>query len=97
MKRVSITELKAKLSEHLAAVRTGEEVIVTDRGRPIARLGPVEGVREMESRLTSLVRAGRLRPPTSPTLDVAELVAGTAEDPGGLGLASLLGERRTGR
>jgi prevent-host-death family protein len=96
MKRVSITDLKAKLSEHLAAVRSGEEVIVTDRGRPVARLGPVEGVREMESRLTSLVRAGRLRPPTA-TLDVAELVAGAAEDPDGLGLASLLEERRTGR
>jgi prevent-host-death family protein len=96
MKRVSITDLKAKLSEHLAAVWSGEEVIVTDRGRPVARLGPVEGVREMESRLTSLVRAGRLRPPTA-TLDVAELVAGAAEDPDGLGLASLLEERRTGR
>jgi len=97
MMRVSITELKAKLSEHLAAVRAGEEVIVTDRGRPIARLGPVEGEREMESRLAALVRAGRLRPPAAPTLDVAELVAGAAEDPDGLGVASLLEERRTGR
>jgi len=97
MMRVSITELKAKLSEHLAAVRAGEEVIVTDRGRPIARLGPVEGEREMESRLAALVRAGRLRPPAAPTLNVAELVAGAAEDPDGLGVASLLEERRTGR
>ncbi|MFW6084700.1 MAG: type II toxin-antitoxin system Phd/YefM family antitoxin [Gemmatimonadota bacterium] len=97
MKRVSITDLKAKLSEHLAAVRSGEEVIVTDRGRPIARLGPVEGEREMESRLASLVRAGRLRPPTTPRLDVADLVADAAEDPDGLSLASLLEERRTGR
>jgi prevent-host-death family protein len=97
MTRVSITELKAKLSEHLAAVRAGEEVIVTDRGRPVARLGPVEGEREMESRLTSLVRAGRLRPPTTTRLDVAELIAGAADDPDGLALASLLEERRTGR
>jgi len=96
MKRVSITDLKAKLSEHLAAVRSGEEVIVTDRGRPVARLGPVEGVREMESRLASLLRAGRLRPPTA-TLDVAALVAAAADDPEGLGLATLLEERRTGR
>lgn len=97
MTRVSITELKAKLSEHLAAVRAGEEVIVTDRGQPIARLGPVEGADEMESRLTSLVRAGRLRPPITPTLDVAEMVSVAAEDPDGLGLKSLLEERRSGR
>jgi prevent-host-death family protein len=35
---VPVTELRAHLSEWLDRVRGGEEVIVTDRGIPIARL-----------------------------------------------------------
>ncbi len=37
---VGVRELKAKLSEYLAAAAAGEDVVVTDRGRPIARLVP---------------------------------------------------------
>ena len=33
-------ELKARLSEYLARVTDGEDVVVTDRGRPVARLVP---------------------------------------------------------
>ena len=40
MKSVKIAELKAKLSEHLRAVRRGHSVIVVDRETPIARLVP---------------------------------------------------------
>ena len=35
---VGVRELKANLSEYLARASNGEEVIVTDRSRPIARL-----------------------------------------------------------
>ena len=42
MKSVKIAELKDKLSEHLRAVEAGEEVIITDRNRPIARLSPIQ-------------------------------------------------------
>jgi prevent-host-death family protein len=42
MKSVKIAELKDKLSEHLRSVEAGEEVIVTDRNRPIARIIPVQ-------------------------------------------------------
>jgi prevent-host-death family protein len=38
MKAVKIAELKNSLSEHLRAVERGEEVIVSDRSRPIARI-----------------------------------------------------------
>ncbi len=41
MKSVKIAELKDKLSEHLRAVEQGDEVIVTDRNRPIARIVPL--------------------------------------------------------
>ncbi|MDA2937966.1 type II toxin-antitoxin system prevent-host-death family antitoxin [Acidobacteria bacterium AH-259-A15] len=40
MKRAMISELKARLSSYLAAVRKGETVIVCDRQTPIARLIP---------------------------------------------------------
>ncbi|MGP1674752.1 MAG: type II toxin-antitoxin system Phd/YefM family antitoxin [Candidatus Limnocylindrales bacterium] len=38
MKRVRIAELKDRLSEHLRAVEQGDEVVVLDRDRPIARI-----------------------------------------------------------
>ena len=61
MRRVAISELKAKLSEYLKAVRAGEEVIVTDRGKPVARLAPISGADDTESRLRGLFRAGLAR------------------------------------
>jgi prevent-host-death family protein len=63
MKRVPISRLKARLSEYLEAVKAGEEVIVTDRGRPVARIAPVPGSEERGSRVRMLVRTGQARPP----------------------------------
>ena len=37
---VGVRELKSKLSEYLARTAAGEEIIITDRGRPVARLTP---------------------------------------------------------
>jgi prevent-host-death family protein len=42
MKRVKIAELKDHLSEHLRAVEQGDEIEVTDRNRPIARITSIE-------------------------------------------------------
>lgn len=42
MKRAKISELKAKLSSYVAAVRRGETVVVTDRITPVALLVPYE-------------------------------------------------------
>ena len=38
MIRVGVRELKDRLSRYLAAVKEGEEVVVTERGTPIARI-----------------------------------------------------------
>jgi prevent-host-death family protein len=35
---VGVRELKARLSEYLARAQAGEEVVVTDRGRPVVRI-----------------------------------------------------------
>lgn len=96
MTRASISELKARLSQYLDAVRAGEEVIVTDRGVPVARLAPVRGPEERESRMEWLIRTGRVRPPRD------RLAEGFWElprppDPEGRALAALLEERESGR
>ncbi len=49
---VAVTELRANLSEWLARARDGEEVLVTDRGTPVARLLGVETTPVLE-RLTA--------------------------------------------
>ncbi|MGB6992764.1 MAG: type II toxin-antitoxin system prevent-host-death family antitoxin, partial [Thermoanaerobaculia bacterium] len=38
MRAVGVRELKNRLSEYLRLVRSGEDVLVTDRGRVIAEL-----------------------------------------------------------
>jgi prevent-host-death family protein len=43
MRRVGTADLKAHLSEHLRAVRAGEELVVMDRREPIARVVPFDG------------------------------------------------------
>jgi prevent-host-death family protein len=60
---VGVRELKARLSAYLAAVQQGKEVIVTDRGRPVARLVPVE--RDVDEHRARLIAEGRLIPPRS--------------------------------
>lgn len=61
--QVGIAELKARLSEYLSRVQAGEELIVADRGRPVARLIPVRWheTDDEESRLLELQRRGLLR------------------------------------
>jgi prevent-host-death family protein len=42
METVGIRELKAHLSRHLKRVRSGARLMVTERGRSIATISPVE-------------------------------------------------------
>lgn len=62
MKTVNISDLKAQLSAHIQLVRDGEEVLVCDRTKPVARIVPcrLEGLSEQERRLVS---RGVLTPP----------------------------------
>lgn len=55
-------DLKNQLSRYLDRVQAGEEVIVTDRGRPIARLSALD---HSTDRLAELIAAGVVRPATS--------------------------------
>jgi prevent-host-death family protein len=49
MKAVGIRELKAKLSEYVRLVRSGEVVLVTDRGEVVAELSPPRTARRSPS------------------------------------------------
>jgi prevent-host-death family protein len=49
---VGVRELKAKLSEYLAAAAAGGDVVVTDRGRPVARLVPFGSTSAIERGIT---------------------------------------------
>lgn len=66
MKVVGVAELKAKLSEYLAMVKGGEEILITERGKPIAKMVKAE---PMDDELERLVRTGRYRPPIKPLPD----------------------------
>ena len=96
MRHVPISELKAKLSQFLDLVQGGEEVIVTDRGRPIARISGLSNEAGRSGRLQQLIRMGRVRAP----LDASRVDTTRLErpsDPSGRALEVLLEERRTGR
>ncbi len=63
MKSVGIRELKNRLSEYVREVRSGEAVLVTDRGEVVAELvppGPGGNERGVPSALVALARSGRL-------------------------------------
>ncbi len=61
--QVGIAELKARLSEYLARVQAGEELIVADRGRPVARIVPAgwSALDDEDAQLLDLQRRGVLR------------------------------------
>jgi len=56
---VGVRDLKNNLSRYLDRVQAGEEVIVTERGRPIARLAALDHPMD---RLAELISTGVVRP-----------------------------------
>jgi prevent-host-death family protein len=81
---VPITQLRAHLSEWLEQARAGEEIIVTDRGIPVARLVgldtislierlTLEGVLSRPLSYEKIAARGRSRP--TGTSSVADLVS----------------------
>ena len=98
MAHVGVAQVKARFSEFLARARAGEEVVVTDRGRPVARLVPVarDTAPASEAELTELEREGIVR------VGGMRIPAGFSdlelpEDPNGAVREALLEERAAGR
>ena len=97
MKVASITETKNRLSALLDLVRSGETVVIVDRGRPVARLVPAVGNEDAgddEARLARLERAGLIRRGNGKRVD---RLLTPPPDVGGGVLEALLEERREGR
>ena len=61
MKTAAVAELKAALSRYLRHVKAGEEILVTERAVPIARLVPVGPVADGSEDLGDLERQGLVR------------------------------------
>lgn len=100
MKTATISETKNSLSALLDRVRHGETVLVTDRGRPVARLEPVASAGHTgpdDGRLARLERAGVVRRATRGRLDEILRVPPPAPAAGADVVAALVEERRSGR
>ncbi len=73
MKRVGAREFKNRLGQYLREVRKGRSLLITDRGRPVAKVSPPEENRpekqtiqerleELEAQGLIRLGRGRLRP-----------------------------------
>jgi len=97
MKSAKVSELKANLSRYLARVKRGEEVVVTERGEPIAKLVPLPPAEDAEmARLRRMEQEGLVR------IGTGKLPADFWDwprpaDPEGRLLKALLEDRETGR
>lgn len=62
MKLAAVSDVKSRLSRYLSRVKAGEEIIVTERGTPVARIVPVvDRLTGEPKRLASLERSGLVR------------------------------------
>lgn len=91
MRAVGIKVLKNKLSEYVRLAASGETVLVTDRDRVVAELGPVRPGRAenlADAQLAEAVRAGWLAPrrssgtppPRKPVAPLNDILTGLAAD-----------------
>ena len=66
MRSVGIKVLNSRLSEYVRLAESGETILVTDRGRVVAELGPLRETRSpvlADAFLADAVRSGMLTPP----------------------------------
>lgn len=79
IRKYSIYEAKARLSEVLRHVKSGVTVVVTERGIPVAKVVPYVAEESFEERLERLRVSGQLAPRQSSTFP------GVQSRPGALG------------
>ena len=54
--RVGIRELKSKLSKYMRWVKSGQTIVITERGKPIGQIVPFKV--SLEERMQGMVAAG---------------------------------------
>ena len=96
MQTAAVSELKASLSEYLGKVKAGEDIMITERGRPIARIVPLHRDQQAVGQLEHLEKQGLVKigrgglPDDLWSMD-------RPLDSGAAGLKALLEERNEGR
>jgi len=93
MGAVGIRELKNRLTHYLSLTKKGEEVVVTERGVPIAILQPITQAHQatsLEARLARLAALGLVTLPTKPSPKRLKTIAAS----GAPASKGLLEERR---
>lgn len=76
MRTAAIAKLKSGLSGYLESVKAGEQVVVTDRGRPVALIVPIDPHITDDERRAELVAKGLVKPGTGPI--PADIIEGAA-------------------
>ncbi|MDO8586533.1 MAG: type II toxin-antitoxin system prevent-host-death family antitoxin [Armatimonadota bacterium] len=76
MRTAAIAKLKAGLSGYLESVKAGEQVVITDRGRPVALIVPIDPNITGDERRAELIAKGLVRPGRGPITD--DMIRGTA-------------------
>ena len=96
MRTTTVSQLKMSLSACLRQVKAGEELIITERGRPIARLLPPSNSTPLREHLRVLEEKGLLKRGEKPLpMDFWELPR--PADPQAAVRSALLREREEGR
>jgi prevent-host-death family protein len=95
--KAGVAELKAGLSRYLERVKAGHEVLVTDRGEPVAKLVPITTAARRGSRRDRLVREGLLLPGRGRVRPSLQKPPAGSPARGRVVLDALLEERREGR
>lgn len=86
MRTVGVRDLRQQARALLRVVQGGESIVVTDRGRPVARLSPFTG-----NGVADLVAAGRVRMPLRPMSGAPDPVA---SPPGAPSITAILESQR---
>ncbi len=63
MKSVGLREINQAFSRYMKIVKAGEDVLITERGRPIAVIRPLASETDMDARIRLLEADGLLSPP----------------------------------
>ncbi len=96
MHTAAVSEIKASLSEYLGKVKAGEDILITERGRPIARIVPLRRESQVAGQLEYLEKRGLVKIGSGGLPDDFWSMSRPL-DSGAAGLTALLEEREDGR
>ncbi|MDE0154646.1 MAG: type II toxin-antitoxin system prevent-host-death family antitoxin [Gammaproteobacteria bacterium] len=66
MQTTTVSKLKMSISACLRQVKAGEELLITEHGRPVARLLPVADIASLPEHLAEMEKKGLLKRPGKP-------------------------------